>query len=336
MLNLNISSLPMQQVLHDLAVGLNTEVTQICNCYTVRLPERVGSGFVQGVQFPFGFALLNYQCLFYQDTVIRFDLDQVHPMKFLHCFDGHFTHCFAQSNNTHEVDRFQNIGVASKRTQGHVLHFPAKVNTGICSVEMDRAKFQQKTACLANMESSALTEALVDAQAHRQFYRKGNYSVQVSEIIQLIKAVEFRDLASGLYLEGKSYEILSLYWQQFSDLLATKLDYPNISKIEYDHLREITTFIAENIRTGPTLGKVEQALRLKEKYVQKLFKKALNTTFAQYLKEYRLKKSAELLQTSDLNVSQIVYALGLSNRSYFTKIFKEKFGITPTDYKAEP
>lgn len=335
MYTLNISSLPMEQVLADLAEALNTNVIQLCNCYTVELPERVGTGYIQGVQFPFGFALLNYRCRFHRDTAIRFTFDQVHPMKFLHCFEGSFDHYFEKKEKVHRAEQYQNMGVASKRTQGHILHFKAQVPTGICSVEMDRNKFQEKVVCLSGAESGLLTEMLLDVNGRREFYRKGNYSVQVSGIIQSIMSVEFRDIASALYLEGKSYEILSLYWQQFSEVLRAKLDYPNLSRIEYGHLQEMLAYIQENLPTPLTLEKIENDLGFSEKYVQSLFKKAFGTTYGRYLKDFRLRKSVELLDTSNLNISEIVYSIGLNNRSYFTRIFKDKFGITPSDYKAD-
>ena len=40
-----------------------------------------------------------------------------------------------------------------------------------------------------------------------------------------------------------------------------------------------------------------------------------------------------MLKNTDLNISQIVYSIGFSSRSYFSKIFKEKYGITPNKFK---
>lgn len=52
-----------------------------------------------------------------------------------------------------------------------------------------------------------------------------------------------------------------------------------------------------------------------------------------YVKKIRLQIAMELLKNSDLSISEIVYKIGLSSRSYFSKIFKEKYGITPSYYK---
>ncbi|WP_245585041.1 helix-turn-helix domain-containing protein [Psychroserpens burtonensis] len=39
------------------------------------------------------------------------------------------------------------------------------------------------------------------------------------------------------------------------------------------------------------------------------------------------------MRSADLNVSQVVYSIGFTSRSYFSKIFKEKYGITPNEYR---
>jgi DNA-binding response OmpR family regulator len=51
-----------------------------------------------------------------------------------------------------------------------------------------------------------------------------------------------------------------------------------------------------------------------------------------FIKNYRLKKSANLILASDMTVSEIIYETGFNNRTYFYKSFKELFGVTPTEY----
>ena len=49
------------------------------------------------------------------------------------------------------------------------------------------------------------------------------------------------------------------------------------------------------------------------------------------LRTARLQKGRELLQTTDKNVSEIAYEVGFTAPSYFTKCFKDEFGISPSD-----
>ena len=53
----------------------------------------------------------------------------------------------------------------------------------------------------------------------------------------------------------------------------------------------------------------------------------------EYLRIIRLKKAAELLLTTNLNVSEISYRVGINDQFYFSKSFKHQFGVSPTHYR---
>ena len=52
-------------------------------------------------------------------------------------------------------------------------------------------------------------------------------------------------------------------------------------------------------------------------------------TVNKYMQQVKLDAAKDLLITSDHNISEIVNLIGLNNRSYFSKIFKEKYGVSP-------
>ncbi|WDF69324.1 response regulator [Sphingobacterium oryzagri] len=58
-----------------------------------------------------------------------------------------------------------------------------------------------------------------------------------------------------------------------------------------------------------------------------------NLSLNNYVKTYRLTKAKQLLKT-DLNISEVAYAVGFSDRKYFSKEFKKHFGMTPSAYVA--
>ena len=60
-----------------------------------------------------------------------------------------------------------------------------------------------------------------------------------------------------------------------------------------------------------------------------LFRKYVNVTPIDYVRRYRIAKSIELLQNTDMTVTQIAYETGFSGSSFFTKTFREMTGITP-------
>ena len=62
------------------------------------------------------------------------------------------------------------------------------------------------------------------------------------------------------------------------------------------------------------------------------FKQMMHMTITEYLLEFRLSKAAQLLEESDLSISEIAEKCGFCDVSYFIKVFRKKTGITPRQY----
>ena len=52
-----------------------------------------------------------------------------------------------------------------------------------------------------------------------------------------------------------------------------------------------------------------------------------------FVNEYRLEMSCQMLLTTELNITEICTACGFNHLSYFSKMFREKFGKTPREYR---
>ncbi|MBS2211315.1 response regulator [Carboxylicivirga mesophila] len=56
-------------------------------------------------------------------------------------------------------------------------------------------------------------------------------------------------------------------------------------------------------------------------------------TATEFIRTIRLKRAAQLLKAGQLNVSEVMYMVGFSHRSYFTQSFKAMYGVSPKEYK---
>ena len=63
------------------------------------------------------------------------------------------------------------------------------------------------------------------------------------------------------------------------------------------------------------------------------FKKATGHTFSEYLMEIRLSAARKMLLESKFSIKEICYKTGFDSEAYFSKLFKEKEGVTPTEYR---
>ena len=71
-----------------------------------------------------------------------------------------------------------------------------------------------------------------------------------------------------------------------------------------------------------------------EEHLSRLFKKEMGITLTAYIADLRTKKAAELLKTSMLSVAEIAMYVGYPDSNYFVKVFKKRYGMTPSAYRS--
>lgn len=60
------------------------------------------------------------------------------------------------------------------------------------------------------------------------------------------------------------------------------------------------------------------------------FQSIYNTTPAKWIREKRLSKARQMLQSSQMSVADVAYSLGFENSTHFSRIFKQQYGISPS------
>jgi AraC-like DNA-binding protein len=66
----------------------------------------------------------------------------------------------------------------------------------------------------------------------------------------------------------------------------------------------------------------------------RFFKNSTNKTFLQFLNEFRVGKSCQLLINGEKNIKQICYEVGFNSLTNFNRVFKSFKGQSPTEYRA--
>lgn len=98
-------------------------------------------------------------------------------------------------------------------------------------------------------------------------------------------------------------------------------------------LREMVGFIQMNYREKISLADIAAAGNMCKSKCGTLFRRYTGKTPIQYLTDYRLKKSIDLMNTSELSIAEVGYEVGFSGASYFSETFRRQFGYSPREYR---
>lgn len=97
----------------------------------------------------------------------------------------------------------------------------------------------------------------------------------------------------------------------------------------------VVDYIAENYSNDITPGSIAKEFGQNASYLTNRFRRETGETLSGYINQVRLKYARELLSLSDMSIGEIGSRVGIPDQSYFTKLFRREFGVTPTAYREE-
>lgn len=92
-------------------------------------------------------------------------------------------------------------------------------------------------------------------------------------------------------------------------------------------------YIEENISKDISLDQLAEYLGVSTFYLSKLFKEETGDNYISYVTELRLAKAKKLLQDDSLIIKEVTSLVGYNDQNYFSKLFKNKYGLSPTEYR---
>lgn len=90
--------------------------------------------------------------------------------------------------------------------------------------------------------------------------------------------------------------------------------------------------IINNLELSFTIEELSAAINLSVSRLRQIVKEETGLSFGEFVREQRLERARELLETTLMSVKEVGAAVGISEQSYFNRLFKEKYNLTPREY----
>ena len=111
-----------------------------------------------------------------------------------------------------------------------------------------------------------------------------------------------------------------------------KLRTTNAVNSENEIIRRAQQFISGHIREKLTVPVVARHVDVSPSYLTALFRKNLQISPGEYIRRVKLQESKQMIREDNMNFTEIAAVLQYSTVHHFSRQFKDKFGITPTEY----
>lgn len=172
-----------------------------------------------------------------------------------------------------------------------------------------------------------------DAFAHIQFNIKKGIGLDINTLMKEIEALE-DEKPIGYELEEYSliYKVIRyLYLAYQSSKQSIHTTYDANVQIQ----RNMTSFIHEHFTSKIGLEDIAEAGQVSKSTCIRLFHKYTGKSPIDFLNNYRLQMSAEKLVTTSEQITEIAYACGFGQPSYFNRLFLKEYNMTPNQYRKQ-
>lgn len=122
---------------------------------------------------------------------------------------------------------------------------------------------------------------------------------------------------------------LSLVQKFFSILFE---DFPE-NNIKNSHINQAIYYMKLNYNLGISAKDVAKRLNIDQSYFTRIFKRECNSTPNEWLTNFRLQKSCELLRDTALPICEIANSVGIFDSLYFSRLFKKHLLVSPNEYR---
>ncbi len=106
------------------------------------------------------------------------------------------------------------------------------------------------------------------------------------------------------------------------------------TEMETNFLQKLQNIVEENLHNNQFgVPELEKSAGMSKMQVYRKLKALMDKTPSAFIRSVRLQKGKELLQNSDLNISEIAYEIGFSDPNYFSRTFQKEYGTSPKDFR---
>ena len=330
--SLSLPDAEVKEVVRNMAEILQTEVSEDGAEICLEIPEHMGSGTIRAFTLDHGLGVLDVDCMLKEPVPFRMDNRRIQPLKILFNRETQILHHFDGADERHEIGHQESCMLSCNMKHGHVFEFPANKPVCIFSLEINRKLFEPKIDEFLSETNGDLEDVFRDVNGVNLFYFKANYSLDSAKFIEEFLSSDLDGFMRVVYQEGKAYEILSHYLQQYRDVHELPEDSRILRQRSVKRIQQAVDIIREEIDQQISVADLAKRVGLNRNTLQQGFKTLHKMSVNDFVRQERIERAKELMETTDLNITEITYKIGINSRSYFSKMFREKYGISPKQY----
>ena len=322
----------IERIFEQLQQHLGGDLTRMPDEYHLKLDNHKVHGEINGVNLKDNFTFLEYDVTFSGDALLVNHTPTTNPIYFLYCAKGRLKHSFGKEGKKRTLDQFQTGIFSCDPSRDFALLFrkDEAVRGTVITVATEGGATTDKSS---NLLRNKLLTTFMPKEGATTFAYTGSYNLKISQQIEQLERIRQTGVVRNLLVKGIVHVLLALEIEQHEEDIKNINKCGTLTRDELDKIKELSNFIRNYPDRKFTIQLLGRKTGLSPAKLQEGCKFLHGMTVTNYIRKVRMQYAEKLIKTTDLNISEIVYTVGLTSRSYFSKIFKEQYSCSPKHYQ---
>lgn len=174
----------------------------------------------------------------------------------------------------------------------------------------------------------------VQEQKHLDAVPLYQNSAEGRRFLEKMQQAEMLCLKEEKFFELRLRSLLSELWETiYTWAMEKKTGEKSYNSLEDERIKKMLSYIQTHYEEKITANELAEEAYISERECYRLFRNSLGTTPTEFMISLRLQKAQELLRYTEKSIIEIAHETGFGTSSYFCKLFKQKYHLTPNQYR---
>lgn len=297
-----------------------------------QLPQEIGRGSIRKTRFRHGFDFYIMDCKYREH--ISFSIEgSLSIFGFSFYISGRINTAVSYLQDNFTIHGGQNC-LSYFPEQRCIGEANEKEDLIVVEIQMDPQVFNNIMA--EDFDSiSTDFQNIADGSKVKSFLRIDATTPLMDAALYQIINCQYQGLTRRLYIESRALELIAYKLEQLISNDYKKREKFVLRPSDIEKVHYARDLAVRDLENPPRLLDIARSVGLSHTKLNFGFRKIYGTTIFDYVRYMRLKRAKLLLDESEMNVTEAAFSVGYSCLSYFTKAFREQFGIAPGKYLRE-
>lgn len=294
----------------------------------VNLRGGSGSGYIWQADLPNGIKLrIEERNHLKENTQIIENTS--YSMGFGFCFSGSVESKLFEFNKGYEIKAGESSVFCLSNNDGEYTVKPLSPLKRFF-IEIDPEKFLQTGAGSGFFPSELLQKLGSDKSV---FFRSSTkISPKIDSIINEIFLCPYNGLAKVFFLEAKVFELIACRINEI-EKADKKVKAFEPDKNDIERIMHAKKIFRKNLNNPPLISSLAKELGVSRTKFYNNFCFVCGKSPTEFIRNERMRKASTLLMDGQLNVSEVAWEIGYSNLGYFSKLFRQYYNSSPSEFK---